>query len=273
MLFLQKVELVAARGAAQLHPDACRRIAVAIRSRQCSCGGFAGLDKSADAYYSLFAWLCLRALGECFDDEALYLWLRSVKFDKRVDRYCAAIVLAAAGELSQMRMWQLLVGLVCGGQLHELYTMFLLGVVAERVLPAGVVRFFARQVWRRIAAKKVDRHTATPRVVVRVIAACLGGVNDSEGVGSLMDRRVAGGGFASVAGVAPDLLATGVACFALWLVGASGFGRDVERVFVELCWQEDDLFSASPMISHGDIEHTLYGLLALGGGGSRTART
>jgi hypothetical protein len=43
---------------------------------------------------------------------------------------------------------------------------------------------------------------------------------------------------------------------------ASRTGEDL--AFIEACWLEDGLFGPSPRASHGDAEHTFYGLLALG---------
>jgi len=94
----QTLEGTAARGAEGLTPEARESIAAALQARQAPDGGFAGLDGKSDPYYSLFAWLGLRALGAAYVHNRLCAYMAAHRRDANtVDAQCASFVRACEG--------------------------------------------------------------------------------------------------------------------------------------------------------------------------------
>ena len=266
----QTLEDVAARGAAGLASEARQSVAAALCALRCPEGGFAGLDGRADPYFTLFAWLSLRALGAAYDRDRLCAYMAAQRHDKsRTDAQCAALVLACEGQ-RRCGSWLKGLGTLLRGDAYAVYGLFLLALTA-----GDVPRWIARLAWRR-QRKRFEHGGAaerlpTPRLAAGVALASLAGERGVDLVPVLESRRGAGGGFASAAGAEADLLATAVARFALWhgRLARDEQGRDVhatqrDLVFIEACWHEDGLFGASPRAARGDAEHTFYALLALG---------
>ncbi len=266
---LQRVEAAAARGAAGLLPAARAEVAGAVCALQCAGGGFAGLDGRPDAYYSFFAWLCLRALGGPYDRGALREFLGRGGFTRPMDARCAEIVRVREGWRSPLAGWLSLGAAAAHGESRDPYGAFLLGMLADTLLPGGVPRGVACRVWRRLALPDTAR-AATPRLAARAVLAAVARQEDEAATEGLAARRAVGGGYASAAGAAPDLLATAAARFALAAADtpagrrALADGHAEDLAFIEACWLADGLFGPSPDARSSDAEHTFYGLLALG---------
>jgi len=261
MHLLQTVEDTAARGAEGLTAAARQSVAAALHALQRPDGGFAGLDGQSDPYFSLFAWLGLRALGATYDRDRLCAYLTAHRQSaRRIDAQCADLVLACEGRDSRFSRLKCAAALWRGGT-HEAYGAFLLALAT-----GSAPRWLARLAWRRLSpAAGAAERLPTPRLAAGVLLAALAGEDAADLHSALASRRRAGGGFASAAGAPADLLATAAARFSLGMRHAApGETREADLAFIEACWQEDGLFGPSPSATRGDAEHTFYGLLALG---------
>lgn len=253
----QLLETTAARGAEGLAPEAREEVVTALRAQQAEDGGFAGLDGRSDPYYSLFAWLGLRALTADYDCERLCAYMAaSLRCTNPIDARCARFLLAVEGRHSpRFPALRWMREILCG----DAYGAFL-STLALSAVPS----FMMRLAWRRLRASyapsRVER-LPTPRLAAGLLLSVMAGEPAPSLRLLLESRRCRDGGYASAPGAAPDLLATAVACFALRQQGAP-ICEEVR--FIEHCWQDDDLFGPSPLAEHGDAEHTFYALLALG---------
>ena len=260
---IETLDRTAARGAGGLAPGARESLAEALYALQVSDGGFAGLDGRSDLYFSFFAWLALRALAAPFDRDRLCAFAAARRREARgIDARCAEVLLVREGRRSRIAGWMSLARALARGEACGAYGAFLLGLLADTLLPRGVPRWAARRAWRRLAARDWKR-LPTPQLAAGLVLARLAGESDAGLLSVLEGRRCARGGFASAAGAPPDLLATAVARFALWH-GQPAREDHADLAFIEACWLEDGLFGASPAARCGDAEHTFYGLLALG---------
>lgn len=261
----QRLEESAGRGAVGLATEARETVARALLDLQRPDGGFAGLDGRSDPYYTLFAWLGLRALGVACDRARVCAYMRAHRRDANpMDARCARFVLAAEGR-GHRASWPAAVASLVRG---DTYGAFLALLAADRV-PRWLVRL-AR--WRQplVFSPSAPERLPTPRLAAGLILECQSGRRSTSIASMLESRRCPRGGFASAPGAAPDLLASAVARFALGVDAASvktpsrDGGRDDDLAFIEACWLDDGLFGASPAACRGDAEHTFYGLLALG---------
>ena len=260
---IETLERTAARGAGGLAPGARESLTEALCALQCSDGGFAGLDGRSDLYFSFFSWLALRALGAPFDRERLCCYVSSRRREARgIDARCADVLLVREGRCSRVAGWLSLARALACGEAVGAYGVFLLGVLADTLLPRGVPRWAARRAWRQLAARAWEC-VPTPQLAAGLVLSLLAEEPCAELRAALEGRRCAGGGFASAAGAPPDLLATAVTRFAL-RQGQPAREGHADLAFIEACWLEDGLFGASPAAQCGDAEHTFYGLLALG---------
>jgi hypothetical protein len=267
---LQAIEATAARGADGLVGAAREELSCALYALRRDDGGFAGLDGRSDPYYTLFAWLGLRALGASYDRDGLCAYMATHRrAASAVDAQCAALLLACEGRSPHATQWSLLIPSLLRGDTHGgAYALFL-RCLAMRRIP----RWAARAAWwhqRRLFQADRASRLPTPQLAAGLVLAALAGAEALDLVSTLEGRHRANGGFASAPNAPADLLATAVARFAL------GFSADADEMsclrttqaqdlaFIEACWQDDGLFGASPAATHGDAEHTFYGLLALG---------
>lgn len=265
---LHLLEDTAARGAEGLTSEARATLAAALRALQCPEGGFAGLDGRPDPYFSLFAWLSLRALGAACDRDRLCVYLAARRHDPNaVNALCADLVLACEGQRQPFSRLKWLAALL-RGDARAAYAAFL-AMLATGHVPTWA----ARAAWRRQRSQfgaAAALRLPTPRLAAGLALATMAGGRGTGIVPALEARRCADGGFVSAPGALPDLLATAAARFAIDLEksSAQACGRKEEPaadlVFIEACWTEDGLFGASPTAAQGDAEHTFYGLLALG---------
>ena len=265
----QILEDTAARGAEGLLPEARARVALSLRELQCPDGGFKGLDGRSDPYFSFFAWLSLRALGAAYDRDPLCAYMAAHRHDaNRVDARCSQFLLAVEGQGARVTWLALAVAFLRSDE-REVYGAFLLMLVN-----AHVPRWLAKLAWRRqhrLFETAAAERLPTPRLAAGLLLAHLSGQQGASVSLALEARRCVAGGFVSVPGAWPDLLATAVARFALWngRLARAPQGREVKAnkgdlMFIEDCWLKDGLFGASPAADRGDAEHTFYGLLALG---------
>jgi len=259
----QTLEVTAARGAEGLTREARESVAAALQSLQRPDGGFAGLDGQSDPYFSLFAWLSLRALGATYDRDRLCAYLTAHRQSaRRIDAQCADLVLACEGRASRFSRLLRAAALWRGGT-SEVYDAFLLALAT-----GPVPRWLARLAWRRqrhLSKAGVAERLPTPRLAADLILATLAGKSDAGLQSALASRQCANGGFATAAGAPADLLATAVARFSLGMrPSPPGSERSHDLAFIEACWLEDGLFGPVPGATQGDAEHTFYGLLALG---------
>lgn len=265
---LQAIEATAARGADGLAVAAREELCGALHALRRDDGGFAGLDGRSDPYYTLFAWLGLRALGAPYDRDSLCAYMAPYRHAARpVDAQCAALLLACEGRAPSGTGGAFILPLL-RGDTCEVYALFL-RILAARKVP----RWAACAAWwcqrHRFLADRAAR-LPTPRLAAGLVLAALAGARASGPGVALEDRHRAGGGFASAPGAQADLLATAVARFALGLAAEAGntacldVARAQDLAFVEACWLDDGLFGASPAATQGDAEHTYYGLLAMG---------
>ena len=272
----QTLEDTAARGAAGLTAEARGALAQAVSALQTSDGGFAGLDGRSDMYFSLFAWLSLRALKVPFDRGRLCAYAETqVRESKGVDAQCGGILLACEGRRSRGTGWLALGNALLRGEASAVYGAFLLAL-------GTVPRWAARWVWRsqrKMFAAELAERLPTPRLAAGLVLATLAGASCGTGLlPALLARQCAGGGFRSAPGAPADLLATAVARFAcgfgsrgrspskvssVYMEALSSRARD-DLALIEACWLDDGLFGASPQALRGDAEHTFYALLALG---------
>ncbi len=275
----QTLEDTTARGAAGLTAEARETLAQAVCALQTADGGFAGLDGRPDLYFSFFAWLSLRALGEPFDRGRLCAYAETQsRRAKGVDAQCAAILLACEGRRSRRSGWLALGSALLRGEPRAVYGAFLLALATGEV-PRWAARWAWRSQRKTVAAGLAER-LPTPRLAAGLVLATLAGECGTGLLPVLESRRRAGGGFASADVAEADLLATAVARFAC---GFGSRGRSPSKVssvrregetlssrtrddlaFIEACWLDDGLFGASPAALRGDAEHTFYALLALG---------
>lgn len=275
---LASLMTTAARGAEGLTSESREVLGGALRSLQRADGGFAGLDGRSDPYYSLFAWLSLKALGATCDRDRLCNFMAARRHaDRTVDAQCADILLASEGRSARVP-WMRTAAAAVSGDTREIYGAFL-RMLATGDVPRWVERLAWRKQRRTFAAGAAGR-LPTPRLAAGLVLAARAGDRYADIRAALGARRCAGGGVASAPGALPDLLATAAARFSLACVATDSrpscdetmLGRaDVfagrtreDLAFIEACWLEDGLFGASPTALHGDAEHTFYGLLALG---------
>jgi hypothetical protein len=277
MNILERLETTAAHGADGLSDGARATLHQAVCALVRPAGGFAGLDGCSDPYFTFFGWLSLRALGAEYERDALCAYMRKhLRSAKRVEARCAELLLLREGARSRGAGWLTVAGSLMQGSLRDPYEVFLLGFLADALLPRGVPRWAARRVWRRQPARDVAR-LPTPQLASGLILSALAGEDGAKTLSALQARHRASGGYASAAGVPADLLATAVARFAVRRVlMASGddgaFAQTqgskeaggADLAFIESCWLDDGLFGPSPSAERGDAEHTFYGLLALG---------
>ena len=251
------LEAAAARGAAGLDTGARETVCAALRALQGADGGFAGLDGRSDPYYTLFAWLGLRALGAPCDRGRLCAYMAAWRGGSALDARCARFVLAAEGARRRRPYLRMAAECLRGDAYGAFLSALTAGTPPRWLTRLGLRRMAGGAGWaRRLAA------LPTPRLAAGLVLATLAGTDDAAWRRALETRRCPGGGYAAAPGAGADLLATAVARFALSPEGGTE-ARDL--AFVEACWMADGLFGASPTAARGDAEHTFYALLALGG--------
>ncbi len=252
MNLFSTIETIARKGAEGLAPEARADIAQSILQRNCADGGQPDLAGSrSDPYYSLFAWLCLRALQGCAP-ESLERYFKTCDCKSPIDIYSASFVNLQA--LPVFRRKLACLGFLLRHPPRTPYTLLLSGLLAETAFPLltplllSCVRLHRKQAisTSRLAALLLAKPKARGNQELR---------------DTLLKRHVPTGGFSSADKVAPDLLATAAARLAL---ATDCLENTSDLLFAEACWAPNGLFAPQPGLPEGDVEHTFYALLVLG---------
>jgi len=249
---LKTIEALARRGAEGLDSDAQKEIIRAILQRTREDGGQADLsgDRS-DPYYSLFAWLCLRALQDG-GPVALERYFKTCTCKSPVDLYSASFVNLQG--LPAFRRKLACLGFLLRHPPRTPYSLLLSGLLAESAFPSlfPLLLLFAKF--------PAQRSISTSRLAAQIITN-RNANNNLQLKSILLDRHSPTGGFSSADGTAPDLLATAAAHVAL---GYDCLDTRNDLLFTEACWAPNNLFAPHPGSPEGDVEHTFYALLVLG---------
>lgn len=252
MNLFQTLESTAKRGVAGLDPEARNGLVEAIR---CHCdpdGGHTDLaGRHSDPYYSFFAWLCLRALTG-ISPASLEQYFTECRVQNTIDHFCKAFV--SLHRMSTFKRKFAAFTFILRHPPRDAYTLFLTALMLDisfpRLAPGLLRRARTNNTQTlstsRLAAYLLTHPDASDAPLLRE---------------KLMRRHSVTGGFASADNASPDLLATAVARIVL-----SGETLDTaaDLLFTEACWCPDDLFSSTPGLPNGDVEHTYYALLVLG---------
>ncbi len=271
MQLLKKIQIAAAAGGSTLLPEAVAELTTAILYRRQKGGAFCGLDGKPDLYYSFFARMSLDALDAEYDRHALTDWLKGIRSSASgVDRVCAELMLLQERQRSRVISFLFLLGSLFHIGAADSYKLFLTAFLMEELLPPKLCSFLinraAVSTLRRRELVDFD-NLSTPRAAVcALLAHSAGDQSMLQRMRKLLRwRRIASGGYASAAGAKADLLSTAVVAFVLKIVlSEEAPSKPEDLAFIELCWQDDRLFSSAPDQSDGDLEHTFFGLLALG---------
>ena len=270
MQLLKEMQSVVLRGVSVLHSGAAEELSAATLRLQHSDGGFCGLDGRPDLYYSLFAVLILEALGSEYAVGALMQWVRNDFPQSRgVDRICAELLLLRAGERSKSAARLNLIRALLKNSPADSYKIFLTSFLMEQLLPEEVNRFLIKRAalstLKRRASDDFSFLSTPVSAVSLLLASQCGDELAQERMQTLITQRHrSSGGYSSAPGASADLLSTAVVLFALSQTGNMSKGDRADHAFIEVCWQDNGLFSPAPDQSDGDLEHTFYGLLALG---------
>ena len=265
----RNLEAMASNGAGGLTPDAHTAIVDALARLQRPDGGCAAPSGTPDAYYSCFAWLCLRALDPAAPAiPPLERYLLTCPAASPVDKSCARLVqLNAASRTSPLARLRPLLALLLSPP-RDLYASFLYALALDAAFASGLPAFLKRRIAKKISGARDGPQTATPRLAAKLTLTQPGTPAAAALASLLLQRRRPTGGFASSAAApAPDLLATAVARFALASCAPAALtpaDTAADLAFTETCWTDDALFAPAPYSTHGDSEHTFYALLALG---------
>ena len=259
------LETMAARGAEGLAPDARKALFDALIRLRHTDGGCAAPSGTPDPYYSLFAWLCLRALDpSALETAPVERYLLTCIPASPVDALCTRLVrlnAAPSPTLAKLRA-------VFSVMLHpprDAYASFLSALTLDTAFISGMPKVLKRLIVSRL---RVAGHAPTPRLAAKLTLLPPGHPECGALQNALLQRRCPAGGFVSSANASsPDLLATAVARFALTMhtpTGLTAADTAADLAFTETCWAGDGLFGPLPYPARGDTEHTFYALLALG---------
>lgn len=252
MNLFQTIEFTAKKGAAGLTPEARDGLVDVIKRQGAPDGGHTDLaGKQSDPYYSFFAWLCLRALTNT-SSSSLEQYFATCATQRSIDQFCKAFV-RIHGMTTLKRKYASLCFLMRHAP-HDPYALFLAGLILDISFPL-LAPFLLR-----LARTSNTQALSTSRLAAQLLA----NPRASHAPlirNKLLQRHFSTGGFASAENAPPDLLATAVARIAL---SGEPLDSSADILFTEACWSPDGLFSATPGLAHGDIEHTYYALLVLG---------
>ena len=265
----RSLEMTASKGAEGLVRDAHKTLFESLTRLQCPNDGCAAPSGVPDAYYSFFAWLCLRALDpSAAEIAAVERYLLTCTPTSPIDALCARIVRlnAPAGKrfLSRLRVFfSLLLK-----PPRDAYTAFLYALTLDSVFASGIPKPLKRLIGKHLGGGHNGPQTTTPRLAAQLTLMPPGHRDAGARRAALLQRRLPTGGFVSSANApSPDLLATAVARFALATHTPASLAADgtaADLAFVQTCWADDGLFGPTPYPTRGDAEHTFYALLALG---------
>ncbi len=231
-----------------------REIARFLRSRWNSDGGVRGRDERSDIYYTVFAVICMRALGAPFPYFRLWKYLRSFGAGESLD----------------------LIHLFCLTRLRSIFPMsgstkeYLLRA-AHEVRPESAYDMFFKVVTaeylggEHLPQTRFELNPADPTTNLAA-AVVLNQKTDNAARAALMERFCPAGGFRPTRAEGhPDLLSTATALFALKIMN-----YDMEPVrqpcfeFIESLWRDSGGFAGHAADQFEDSEYTYYALLSIG---------
>jgi prenyltransferase beta subunit len=252
MNLFQSIEETARKGADGLRPEARDNLFDILRSRCAPDGGYTDLSqKQSDPYYSLFAWLCLRALSHTplFSLEQYFATCRA---QSPIDHFCKAFVQIHSMPPFKRKLASLC--LLIRHPPHNPYALFLSALLLNMSFPRLAPLLLS-------LTRKYNTHAlSTSRLAAQLLANPR--ASDAPLIRKkLLQRHSKTGGFSSADHAEPDLLATAVARIAL---SSESPDTSSDLLFAEACWCPDGLFAALPGSACGDVEHTYYALLVLG---------
>jgi prenyltransferase beta subunit len=260
-----------ARALGVLDTDARKILYSAVKRRRGQSGGFCGLDGQDDIYYTFFAILMLDVYGEkSLCNQSLRDWVRNLYPSlSGVDRVCAELILLRLNAISRMQSRLKLLRFFRLRYWSDSYKSFLAVLLIEQLFPEWCRRLALVRAGRAVVreTRGVDFSVlSTAGAVVRMVLTASAGEQDAaKRMLELVRRRhCASGGYAAAPGGSADLLSTAVAIFGCAYINEELKIGANDRAFVEMCWQDDGLFSATPEQRQGDLEHSYYALLALG---------
>jgi squalene-hopene/tetraprenyl-beta-curcumene cyclase len=261
----------AAAGAAVLTPDAAASARAAVAAAWHPEGAARGRDGRPDAYFTVFALLCARALDAPWDRAALSRWLSrpaapaGAAAAAHVDRVARDWLAVQAGEAGTVRRAGILaraIGALVAGRADP-YAAFwgLVGIEAAGLPPP----------WGLLATVPVSPAAATSRLAAALAVRALAG-RGGDGPGKALRaaiearRDASSGGYAAGRAAAPDLLSTATAVLALAWSGRAARPEEADETcgYVVDCRAADGLWADRPGAAAGDVEYAFYALAALG---------
>jgi hypothetical protein len=252
MNLFQILEATAKRGVDGLDPEARNGLVEVIRRHCGPDGGHTDLSgKHSDPYYSFFAWLCLRAL-KCISPDSLEHYFTACHVQNPIDHFCKAFV--SIHRMSAFKQKLASFSFFLSHIPRDPYTLFLAGLLLGISFPR------LAPVLMRLTRIHKTNALSTSRLAAQLLAKPRASQAPRLRK-KLLQRHSKTGGFASADTASPDLLATAVARIAL---SGQPLDNTHDLLFTEACWCPDGLFSATPGLPHGDVEHTYYALLVLG---------
>jgi prenyltransferase beta subunit len=239
----QQLLKTASRSRRFLDRKSRREIAAFIQSKKNPAGGYCGRDNQPDLYYTFFAVASLRALGRPLPFSNLWRFARSFGTGDGLD----------------------LPHLVCLISLRSLFPFMGAGSACLEKHPTetAYAAFLKSLATPEESVLCFNVSGVTPNMAA---AAVLNGVPDETAIEKLMSRHCEGGGFrTNPQAPLPDLLSTGVALFALQMMGADlDTVREPCLEFIEAQWRDSGGFTGHESDLFEDTEYVFYALLSIG---------
>lgn len=255
------LEITAAHGAAGLTHEAHESMIHALHALITPDGGAAGLDGSSDPYYTLFNWLCLRALKTPYPRQSFCAYMHQhVQSPGAINVASARFLLIAEGVKLPSSSLSTLYAL-SKGELYQAFIHLLSLPQPPRYLTriAKLMRLRSRY----FENPRFLQQAPTPQLVAASLLADQLSTPCQALHIALQAHHLFSGGYSASQDAPPDLLSTALARFSLFAANQP-LQAPSDLAFIESCWLDDALFGSSPTALQGDAEHTFYGLLALG---------
>jgi prenyltransferase beta subunit len=237
----QQLLKTASRSRRFLDRKSRREVAAFIQSKKNPEGGYCGRDSHPDLYYTFFAVASLRALGRPLPFSNLWKFARTFGTGDGLDLpHLVCLILLFPNLGSRLSLHPKI------QTSDTAYDAFL------KTLPGP-----------QESNQQFAVSGGTPNMAA---AAVLNGVPDETAIEKLMSRHCEGGGFrANPQAPLPDLLSTGVALFALQMMGADlDTVREPCLEFVEAQWRDSGGFAGHEADLFEDTEYVFYALLSIG---------
>jgi len=276
-----------ARGYAQMSSEAQEALAVSIKNSQTANGLFADCAGKSDLYYTLFGLLLAAVSGADIERTACLKSLKSMDFDKMTLVYASAY-LRCKGLLWLLRRVPVkyrprivrdlrLPGARQAASLllrpvvdfpqndpNAPYALFLLNtLLADCGLPARDISLAEYRLPNALYSNLRQAETYSVNATAAALWL-LPARERQETAGALQALQRQDGSFAA-AEAAPhgDLLSTATAILSLKKC-AMPLNYELKD-FLRGCFRDHAMFASTPDSPDGDLEYTVYGLLAMGG--------